>query len=350
MSGRFPRTAASGGTGAAILAGPALAAETLELGVGGCFNAFLVAVSQNDGVGETTLDNGIMFGVNVQLEAETCGDQIDESYMYVEGAFGRIEIGSEDPATDAMFYGAPEIIAGVGLDTPSDLFTSFGTNAVGTPLSIVNITGDSEKVTYFTPRFAGFQLGLSYTPENCQEVGGTCGGTYAGLQSTNTAGQQSEVVEIAANYGGSFGGVDVNVYGGYAGGDLEVAAAGAEDQDQWGLGAQLGFAGFTFGGSYKEDNMGTSGSNTDRSDYSLGLTYSTGPWTVGGAYVHAEVEAGAGLGEDEVDGVQLGGQYALGPGITLTGGITYWDYEDNLSAAGAENESTEFVIGTTISF
>lgn len=132
MSGRFPRTAASGGTGAAILAGPALAAETLELGVGGCFNAFLVAVSQNDGVGETTLDNGIMFGVNVQLEAETCGDQIDESYMYVEGAFGRIEIGSEDPATDAMFYGAPQIIAGVGLDTPADVFAALP-NAVATP-------------------------------------------------------------------------------------------------------------------------------------------------------------------------------------------------------------------------
>ena len=368
---RLLATTALSAAGLALAAQPSLAAEKIKLGVGGYFNAFLVAGSQDDGTGQpganrrnhkiareaevvfsgnTTLDNGITVGVNVQLEAETCADQIDESYMYVEGTFGRVEIGSEDPSTDAMFYGAPEIIAGVGLDTPSDLFSSPGNNAVATPVTIANISGDSEKVSYFSPRIAGFQLGLSYTPENCQERGGTCAGTYAGFQAENNAGQQSEIVEIAANYSGSFGGVDVNVYGGYAGGDLEVAAAGAEDQDQWAIGAQFGFAGFTLGGSYKEDDQATSGGNTDRIDYAVGISYATGPWTLGGAYVHSEVEAGANLGEDEVDGVQVGAQYALGPGITLTGGITYWDWDDNLNAPGAQNEATEFIVGTTISF
>src|SRR3546814_15132709 len=39
-------------------------------------------------VGSTTLDNGIEFGVNVQLEANTnSGDQIDESYLYAQGSF-----------------------------------------------------------------------------------------------------------------------------------------------------------------------------------------------------------------------------------------------------------------------
>lgn len=368
---RLLATTALSAAGLALTIQPSLAAEQIKLGVGGYFNAFIVAASQDDGTGQaganrrshkiaregeivfsgkSTLDNGITFGVNVQLEAETCADQIDESYMFVEGKFGRVIIGSEDPATDNMFYGAPVAIAGVGLDTPDDLFTSPGANAVATPVSIVNISGDSEKVTYFTPRFAGFQLGLSYTPENCQEVGGTCGGTYSGFSADNNAGQQSEIVEIAANYSRSFGAVDVNVYGGYANGDLEVAAVGAEDQKQWGIGGQVGFAGFTLGGSYKEDNLATSGSNTDRTDYAVGLSYATGPWTVGAAYAYGEVEAGAGLGEDEVDGYQVGAQYALGPGITLTGGITYWDFQDNLNAPGAENQSTEFVIGTLIEF
>ena len=367
---RLLATSALTVAGLALAVQPSSAAEQLKLGIGGYFNAFIVAGSQDDGVGqpgngrrnhkiaregeiifsgETTLDNGITFGVNVQLEAETCADQIDESYMYVEGKFGRFNLGSEDPATDAMFYGAPVVIAGIGLDTPDDVFTSLP-NGAGTPVSIVNISGDSEKLTYFTPRFAGFQFGASYTPENCQEVGGTCAGSYSGFQADNNAGQQSEIVEIAANYVGSFGGVDVAVYGGYAGGDLEVPAVGAEDQDQWGFGAQFGFAGFTLGGSYKEDNLATSASNTDRVDYSIGLTYATGPWTFGGAYAHAEVEAGAGLGEDETDGYQIGLQYAVGPGITMTGGITYWDVEDNLNAPAAENQGTEFIIGTTISF
>ena len=370
MMERLLATTALGGIGLLLAGAPAGAAEQLQLGIGGYFNAYVVAVDQDDGVGEpgngrrghkiaregeiifsgeSTLDNGLVFGVNIQLEAETCADQIDESYLFVEGGFGRIEIGSEDPATDAMFYGAPQIIAGVGLDTPDDVFAALA-NGVATPVVIANISGDSEKLTYFTPRLAGVQLGLSYTPENCEEVVGTCGGSYSGLQADNTAGQQSEIAEIALNYSGSFGGLDLNLYGGYAHGNLELAAAGAEDQEQWSLGAEFGWSGFTLGGAYKQDNQGTSGNNTDRRDFGVGLTYAVGPWTLGAAYVHAIAEAGAGLGEDETDGYQIGAQYALGPGVLLTGGLTHWDVQDNLNAPAAENRATTFIVGTNIEF
>jgi len=348
----------------------ASAADKIKLGIGGYFNAFFVVGEQDDGVGEpganrrnhkiareaeihfkgeTTLDNGLMFGVNVQLEAETCADQIDETYIYVEGGFGRVEIGSEDPVTDAMYYGSPSPIAGVGLSTPDDVFSSL-TNAVATPVTITSISGDSEKISYFTPRLSGIQLGVSYTPENCEEVRGTCGGTYGGFGADNNAGQQSEIVEIAANYVNSFNGIDVALYGGYAKGELEVAAAGADDQTQWGVGVEVGVAGFTIGAAYKEDDLGTSGSNTDRQDMSIGVNYATGPWTMGVEYVHSVVEAGAGLGEDETDGFQVGGTYDLGPGITLTGGVTYWDVQDNLGAAASENEAIEFIVGTIVEF
>lgn len=152
------------------------------------------------------------------------------------------------------------------------------------------------------------------------------------------------------NYVGSFSGVDLALYGGYAKGDREVAAPGADDQTQWGLGAEIGIAGFTIGAAYKADDQGTSGGNTDRTDMSLGVNYATGPWTVGVEYVHSVVEEGAGLGEDETDGYQIGGTYEVGPGITLTAGVTYWGVQDNLNAAAAENEAIEFVVGTIIEF
>ena len=82
----------------------------------------------------------------------------------------------------------------------------------------------------------------------------------------------------------------------------------------------------------------------------MGVNYVVGDWTVGMAYAHGEAEAGAGLGKDETDGYQVGAYYALGPGITLTGGMTYWDVDDNLSAAAVENEAKEFVIGTVLEF
>jgi hypothetical protein len=92
---------------AGLLAGAAQAADKIKLGVGGYFQAFGVYSDQDDGVGEpaanlrdhhiaregeiyfrgsTALDNGIEVGVLVQLEASTCADQIDQSYIWFEGA------------------------------------------------------------------------------------------------------------------------------------------------------------------------------------------------------------------------------------------------------------------------
>ncbi len=340
------------------------AAEKIKLTLGGYFDAFVVAGSQDEGAGQsaagfrshgiareseiffrgkTTLDNGIEFGVNVQLEGETSADQIDESYIWSEGRFGRIELGSEDPATDSMFTGPASPITGAGINSPSNIHIQTGGNAVGSPVTLVNITGDTDKLTYFTPRIAGFQLGASYTPDTSEELGG-------GLRAANTAGQQSEVIEAAINYDGSFGAVGVSITGAIASADLEVPAAGARDQEQWGVSAMVTFSGFEIGASYREDNLGTSGANTDRQDFAAGVNYTTGPWTMGIQYAIGEAEAGAAGGEDSNEGVEIGATYALGPGITLTGGVQFWEIEDNLKAPGSENDATVFIIGTNLSF
>lgn len=344
-------------------AGNAIAAEKIKLSLGGYYHAFAVWGDQDDGAGQgaagvrdhglaresevffsgsSKLDNGLVYGVNIQLEGETSTDQIDESYIYVQGGFGRVIFGSDDPASDSLSVSAPQVIQGVGLGD-SDLVFSALPNSSGAPNVIADISGDSDKLTYISPRFSGLQLGASYTPDNTEELGGA-------LRSKATASQQSELVEVGANYARTIGNVDLALSISYAGGDLEVAAAGAEDQEQWGAGFSLSFKGFTVGGAYLADDQGTSGANTDREDYHIAATYETGPWLVGIEYAHAEVEEGAGLGEDETDGLQIGGAYTVGPGVVLTGGLTWWDADDNLNAAASENDSVEFIIGTLISF
>ena len=359
--------------GAMLLAtGTAQGAEKIQLGLGGYFKAFVVGGKQNDGpgldarnhgvaqeseihfTGETTLDNGITLGVNVQLEGETSADQIGESYIYASGTFGKLIYGQENPASDLMFYGSPWAIDGVGLASPDHVFVTLG-NAVGSPTVVSDISGDAEKLTYFTPRMGGFRLGLSYTPDNCAPPAAACTSAGTGLQSQLDTGQQSEAVEIGANYLRRISGLDLALYAGMTKGNVEgtataVTAAGAEDQDQWGLGVEFSFGGLTFGADYRKDDLGTSAADTDRTDYSVGLTYALGDWTIGTAYAHGEVEAGAGLGQDETDGYQVGAAYALGPGITLTSGITYWDVQDNLNAVAVENTATVFVFGTLLSF
>ena len=61
--------------------------------------------------GSAMFDNGLIFGVNVQLEAETCTDQIEESFIYAEGGFGKLVVGSDDPASEQMYVGTPQPVS-----------------------------------------------------------------------------------------------------------------------------------------------------------------------------------------------------------------------------------------------
>ena len=101
-----------------MVATPAIAEEGVQLGLGGYYNTFFwvgdYSESSNDtrrmtetGLfadgemhfkGSTTLDNGITFGVQVELEAFQSNDQIDENYAFVEGSFGRLVVGGENTA------------------------------------------------------------------------------------------------------------------------------------------------------------------------------------------------------------------------------------------------------------
>jgi predicted porin len=356
--------------GLGLLSGPATAAEPIKLGIGGYFLGYGVAGDEDGGAaanrrnhkiareseihfkGKTTLDNGLTFGVRVELEAEVCADQIDETFMYVEGGFGRIIVGEEDPAPYLMYMGAPKsALPGHGFTVPTFQHAAAGGNAHGAiPTNLINISGDSEKLLYMSPRFAGLQLGVNYTPENCEEVRGTCGGSYGGFPSKQNAGQQSEVVEIGANYTRKIGVVDLALFGGYGEGNVEAPAAGQTDQTQWSVGARVAVAGLQVGASYNEDDLGTSGSNTDQEETLVGISYATGPWSASLLYWHSAIGAGAALGKDTVDAVELGASYDLGPGISLSGGVQYFDFEDNLNVAANENEALLFILGTSISF
>jgi hypothetical protein len=60
-----------------------------------------------------TLDNGMTFGINVQMEAQNGGggaDGIDESYVFVSSdTLGRIEMGGENSAGYKLMVGAPSV-------------------------------------------------------------------------------------------------------------------------------------------------------------------------------------------------------------------------------------------------
>ena len=213
--------------------------------------------------------------------------------------------------------------------------------------------GDASRVNYFTPRINGFQLGVSYAPENCVQDGayfGQCG-RYADLfGGDSNAGERSEVWDIGANYNADLAGMSLGVSVGYQEDTLEVPAAGMGDGNEWAVNAKLGSGAFTVGAGYRENNRGTSGSNTDETAWAISGNYRMDSWTIGAGYVVQSVGAGAGGGEDEVNAFAVGVDYALGPGIILMGGIDRYNWEDDANDPAAENSFTALTVGGFMSF
>ena len=230
-----------------------------------------------------TLDNGLEFGANVQLEGNSSGDQIDESFVFARGSFGEVNIGSENSAGYKMTYAAPNVTAmpinsgsssayipysgGGGVTGIGGLFR----NAKGSSFIEVGANNDAQRITYYSPRFAGFQVGASYARDGNQDS------SLAG-DNLGVPGSLGNIFDFGANYVNSFGGVDVAASARYGFGDVEGSG---NDPEVFAFGANAGFGGFTLGYAFAESNdSGT----LDSQGHSAGISYETGPWGVSATY------------------------------------------------------------------
>lgn len=329
-------------------------------------------------VGETTLDNGIKIGVNIQLEAYTSNDQVDEHYVYVQGGFGRLVVGAENAASYLMHYSAPSPTGGqFGADSPNLFpFRAPSNTAVSSVRTFMQLTSDANKITYYTPRFApGFQFGLSYTPDDDSSGGAqgvAAGGCRGGCAfdagngiSDNDQANHSNFVEAGMNFVRSINGVDLAFDVNFGTGFLEKQTRSAantgndallKQRYSAGAGFNVGYAGWTFGAGVLWDNNGLQGEN-NRYDVAAGVTYGAGPWLVGvnaGYAIHQDGEALQGnrlvdRTNDTLIYAEVGGQYTLGPGIRVFSTINFAKWEGN-NTATEESAGVAWSTGFRLSF
>lgn len=276
-------------------------------------------------VGEAVLDNGLTLGVEVTLEGNTnLDDQIDQSFLYVEGAFGRFNIGSENSAGFLLGYAAPNV--GLGVNSTS-ILTGFlpqygalaGADFFNAPLGSTYLeieasdpTDKSEKLTYFTPRLSGFQFGLSYLPDPGEDDNAQA--EKAGVAYRNG-------FSLGGNFVESLDGLELALSGRYDRADDH--RAGEDDPRLWAVGVNLGLAGLTLGGSYAEA-AGMAG-NSGRS-FDLGASYQAGFWAASVTYLNGRVLADPAVaGDSRYQAWEGAVSRELGPGITALGSLSYQD-------------------------
>ncbi len=317
-----------------------------------------------------TADNGITYGVSIELEVNTdATNNGDEVWAFLDGDFGRIEMGDQDDATNRMLVGAFQAHQGIcgpfgGLGCAAPVFHSaLGSTFIYRTDWQVATSTDRTKLIYFSPRFSGFQVGASFTPDG--------GGNGASFGEVDNDGDYEKMIGLGINFTEKFGDFGVSISGLYETADVEnlsgsPSTAKREDLEVYYIGAKVDYAGFTVGANYADvgDSAFTVGAaNAGAGDgkiYQVAVGYKQGPWGVSAWYSQGETTYGNGSSADVDETITrygIGGRYAIAPGWQIRADYNFIEHENiggnnspSSSAPFNDNDSQAFILTNMINF
>lgn len=253
----------------------------------------------------TDESTGIDYGFRIEFEADTdSSNNTDETWLFISGEFGEFRFGDEDGASDNMALGGQTVAVGTGgID---------GTLVDQGAVVKLTDSSDATKIIYYSPKFSGFQLGVSYTPHGSNNSGRQ--GAGAAVANLNT-GEVKDWFAGGLAYTGDIGpaGVKASVTGMY--GTDESSDRDADTQGVY-AGAVVDVYGFSVGAGWGSEKV----LDFDREWYNLGAAAALGPVKVSITWGDAYDTDGA-----EPTDLVLGAEVGLMPGVAFSVEWSHFD-------------------------
>jgi len=331
-------------------------------------------------------DNGLGYGALIELEADVSADDdtgannnAERAYIYVESGFGRVEVGATGDAGDALRVDASTFARATG-GIGGDFYKYADLGNSQTPVSVsdfyilpglptaVGLTGEADggvktaratanKISYYSPRIQGLQLGVSYTPD--QDERGTASGFSS--DSNGAAGAVTGIENawnVGLNYDGEFSGFGIEASAQAEWGNTENAglvATTRDDLQAYAFGLAGSYAGFTLGGSYGiiDESSNTATLNTETDYWTLGAAYVFGPFGTSVSYMDSTIENQTGTNDSEFQNIVVGADYQLAPGLVPYVEVSFFETDNNIAdvaGTSVDNEGTIFIVGTELNF
>ena len=333
-------------------------------------------------------DAGLGYGGEINILADTSADvqgrgvNASKTMVYLENMWGRVELGSNVGAENTMKVDAATIARATGgingdwtyFANASDQFLAQGAlplqyGAIGSNVAnganTTNYLGQRteenlNKVTYYTPRFAGFQLGVSYLPDQSNRGQGTNGQAVPGPnRSSDNAGLSQNIFTGGLSYDNK--GVALAATGVHGNSQLSQY----EDLAAWNVGGKLSYMGFSLAGGYGD--WGRSNTlksvNSKNTDYwNVGAAYEYGPFGASVTYLNSTFDCGTAAGgagtgptgdcqvagKHDFDSLSVGADYKLAPGLTPYAEVTWYDMNPN--GTTRDNSGYVGIVGTQLNF
>jgi outer membrane protein OmpU len=277
----------------------------------------------------------------------------DRAYIYVDGRLGSLKLGVNNSYNDEFNFAARPLdyivtpLPDTAVEFASRTATTQITAAapVVTNIAALTLTDNARgtKAVYISPRFAGLQLGGSYTPQPFSH------GPDVDRTENAAAGFQ-DIWELGLTYKREFSGLGVYGSFAYMAGRNEMSGAAGLRALQAGL--SLDYAGFTLGGGYvNRFDSGLSKGSANRSALqvrNVGLQYAAGPLVVGLGYTDGVREGLQGVAADDRQRTwSIGAGYALAPGLRVGAEYLNVRFDDE---AGVDDRANILALRTTLFF
>ena len=190
---------------------------------------------------------------------------------------------------------------------------------------------DTERaLSYFTPRWGGLQLGLTYYPD-----------TADGSSDATTLTDGS--VDVGMSYDSEVGPLGLTLFAGTSGGGADKDPdTDPADQRQWGVGGELRLGAFSVGGEVSREGLAYDLPIGEHTDWTVGLGYRTAIWGVSLGLARRP-------GEPQ-NQVELSAVYDLAPGAVLTGGARWWRQDGTDAETDDIDNVLALIFGTKLSF
>jgi hypothetical protein len=233
-------------------------------------------------------DSGLTISHEVQLMSDGGDTAIDESFLTIEGGFGKIKLGQDDGVGEDFGIAEIDLIA-------EETGTTATSATIATNSDIDGMSGNNDKVSYYLPAMGGLTAGISFADS----------GTNTGTDTT----------AYGFNYTTEAAGSSVTIGGASA----TTEVSGATDKDSQNLGIKIvnGNLSFILSSATEE------AADENQEMTGAALSYKMGNGMIIGAYT-TDGDDSLDAGEEyTASGVEV--QYTIASGLTAV--VIVEDYE-----------------------
>ncbi len=251
-------------------------------------------------------------------------------YGSMQTGLGRVEVGMADGAAYQLSITGPTVNPEVTVDNPNATFFRDPSNGGEAFINVFALNSAVEsslnyaKISYFSPRLFGVQLGVSFTPSEGKYV-------IPFLNNgPNVPNRQKSLWEAALNYSDSFGPFTLSAYGGVIFGHGDHKTPGHAGLTDWGVGAQADYdvdddTKLSFGGAFRQANTYTfdifsafAAGATQSMHLSTVVTH--GPWSLGAEFGNGGADGSLGEPTLGTHAYLIDVGYAVNSNLQFSGG------------------------------